>query len=170
MNKKLLLILSILMSLSLLSCAKSVAAPKGPVTPSDIIYTDLRYYFQSLGVISDNGVSFDFANGTDSYPNNDPSLQEPYFFYVTPNSYDGEGSVYVNVNNVLSQLNAALKSGNPAYGVKCSVNSYGLPSSGQGNLTVYITVSPLTIENNIPTHFNTVTLYFQYNSWEQTQQ
>ena len=168
MNKKLLLIFSILMSLSLLSCAKSVAAPKGPVTPSDITYNDLRNYFQSLGVISDNGVSFDFANGTDSYPNNAPSLQDPYFFYVTPDSYDGEGSV--NVNNVISQLNAALKSGNPSSGVKCSVNSYRLPSSGQGNLTVYITVSPLTIENNIPTHFNTVNLYFQYNSWEQTQQ
>ncbi|MEI0490354.1 hypothetical protein [Brachyspira pulli] len=168
MNKKLLLILSILMSLSLLSCAKSVAAPEGPVTPSNITYNDLRNYFKSLGVISDNGVSFDFANGNDSYPNNDPSAQDPYFFYVTPDSYDGKGSV--NVNNVISQLNAALKSGNPAYGVKCSVNSYRLHSSGQGNLTVYITVSPLTIENNIPTHFNTVNLYFQYNSWEQTQQ
>lgn len=168
MNKKLLLILSILMSLSLLSCAKSVAAPKGPVTPSNITYNDLRNYFKSLGVISDNGVSFNFANGTDNYGNNAPSVQNPYFFYVTSDSYDGEGSV--NVNNVISQLNAALKSGNPAYGVKCSVNSYRLPSLGQGNLTVYITVSPLTIENNIPTHFNTVNLYFQYNSWEQTQQ
>lgn len=170
MNKKLLLILSILMSLSLLSCAKSVAAPEGPVTPSNITYNDLRNYFKSLGVISDNGVSFNFANGNDSYPNNDPSAQDPYFFYVTPDSYDGEGTVYVNVNNVLSQLNAALKSGNPSSGVKCSVSSYRLPSSGQGNLTVYITVLPLTIENNIPALFDTVNLYFQYNSWEQTQQ
>ena len=166
MNKKLLLILSILMSLSLLSCAKSVAAPEGPVTPSDITYTDLRYYFQSLGVISDNGVSFDFANGTDSYPNNDPSLQEPYFFYVTPNSYDGEGSV--NANNVISQLNSALKSGNPSSGVKGSVRDFTIRPGSY--LRVTIELKPLTIENNVPTHLNTAILILQHPNWEQTQQ
>ena len=154
------------MSLSLLSCAKSVAAPEGPVTPSDITYTDLRYYFQSLGVISDNGVSFDFANGTDSYPNNDPSLQEPYFFYVTPNSYDGEGSV--NANNVISQLNSALKSGNPSSGVKGSVRDFTIRPGSY--LRVTIELKPLTIENNVPTHLNTAILILQHPIWEQTQQ
>ena len=166
MNKKLLLILSILMSLSLLSCAKSVAAPEGPVTPSDIIYTDLRYYFQSLGVISDNGVSFDFANGTDSYPNNDPSAQDPYFFYVTPDSYDGKGSV--NSNNVISQLNSALKSGNPSSGVKGSVRDFTIRPGSY--LTVTIELKPLTIENNVPTHLNTAILILEHPNWEQTQQ
>ena len=166
MNKKLLLILSILMGLSLLSCAKSVTAPDGPVTPSDITYNDLRNYFQSLGVISDNGISFDFANGTDSYPNNDPSLQEPYFFYVTPNSYDGEGSV--NVNNVISQLNSALKSGNPSSGVKGSVRDFTIRPGSY--LTVTIELKPLTIENNVPTHLNTAILILAHPNWEQTQQ
>ncbi len=168
MNKKLLLILSILMSLSLLSCAKSVAAPEGPVTPSNITYNDLRNYFKSLGVISDNGVSFNFANGNDSYPNNDPSAQDPYFFYVTPDSYDGEGTVYVNVNNVLSQLNAALKSGNPSSGVKGSVRDFTIRPGSY--LTVTIELKPLTIENNVPTHLNTAILILVHPNWEQTQQ
>lgn len=165
MNKKLLLILSILMSLSLLSCAKSVAAPEGPVTPSDITYTDLRYYFQSLGVISDNGVSFDFANGTDSY---EPSLQDTYFFYVMANPYDAEGSVYVNANNVISQLNSALKSGNPSSGVKGSVRDFTIRP--ESYLMVTIELKPLTIENNVPTHLNTAILILQHPNWEQTQQ
>ena len=56
MNKKLLLILSILMSLSLLtmSCAKSVAAPEVSVTGQGITTTDITTELRKIGIIYAN--------------------------------------------------------------------------------------------------------------------
>ena len=109
MNKKLLLILSILMSLSLftMSCAKSVAAPDVPVvgiTPGqELTENDLQTALRSLNPISDSGVTYNFSQGN-GFLSSDTSGSVYYFNVYDTSSYH----TGISQDIILSQLKSAL--------------------------------------------------------------
>ena len=110
MNKKLLLILSILMSLSLLtmSCAKSVAAPDTPavgVTPGQELTADqLQTALQSIQTITDSTSSTSF-NFSQSYGNTSGDDTTQYYLFSV---YGSSSHQSVSQDNVLNQLKSAL--------------------------------------------------------------
>lgn len=150
MNKKLLLILSILMSLSLLtmSCAKSVAAPdivEGTVGFEELTEGQLLSALQSIGTITDStsGVTFYFSQG---------SGYQYYGYYSF--SVNSSGA-YANANqaNILNELKRVLNEyqGDVIFTPSPSWDS-DTTSSYNRTLTVQIT----SLTHNVPSSFKTV--------------
>lgn len=149
MNKKLLLILSILMSLSLLtmSCAKSVAAPdiiEGTVGLEELTEGQLLSALQSIGTITDTtGVTFDFSQGY-------ISLSSGYYsFNVNSSGY------YTNVNqaNILNELKRVLTAyqGDVTFTPSASWDSDPTTGYSTATLTVQITSSSYNVPSNLKT-------------------
>ena len=165
MNKKLLLILSILMSLSLLtmSCAKSVAAPNTPavgVTPGQELTADqLQTALQSIQTITDNTtgsqVAFNFSQGSgyiDTVNNTDGTTTKYYLFRV-----DGSSTGYyqsVSQDNVLNQLKSALNynnNGNITFDFDYSASWDSTTDYNSRILTVNVSAPYYTIPQELKT-------------------
>lgn len=148
MNKKLLLILSILMSLSLLtmSCAKSVAAPdivEGTVGFEELTYTQLETALKEIPPITDSGVTFNFSQGY--------IYQSSGYYSFSVNS---SGFANANQANILSQLQRALNEyqGDVTFTPSPSWDSD--PTTGSYYRTLTVQIASLT--HNVPSSFKTV--------------
>ena len=150
MNKKLLLILSILMSLSLLtmSCAKSVTAPdvvEGTVGFEELTEDQLLSALQSIGTITDStsGVTFNFSQGY--------IYQSSGYYSFSVNS---SGFANANQANILSQLKSVLNAyqGDVTFTPSPSWDSD--PTTGSYYRTLTVTITSLT--HNVPSSFKTV--------------
>lgn len=160
MNKKLLLILSILMSLSLLtmSCAKSVAAPdiiEGTVGFEELTENQLLSALQSIGTITDStGVTFYFSQGSGS------QYSGYYSFSVNSSGY------YANANqaNILSQLKSVL---NAYQGDVIFTPEQNWDSDPTGYSTATLTVTITSSAYNVPSNLKTVQiqLYLMGGTW-----
>ena len=169
MNKKILLILSILMSLSLLtmSCAKSVTAPDTPTTGISVGQTldsqTLETILKRQGVISipqhssPVGASgtFDFSKGT---------LSDTSFNVYCEPSY-GYGTVYANTDYVLGELKYTFN-GESDYITFSVADSWDtIPS---GNFPAYIDVTLTFSVYTIPDSLKTITIYLSGVYWTTT--
>ena len=161
MNKKLLLILSILMSLSLLtmSCAKSVAAPdivEGTVGFEELTEGQLLSALQSIGTITDStsGVTFYFSQGSGS------QYSGYYSFSVNSSGY------YANANqaNILTELKSVL---NAYQGDVIFTPSPSWDSDPTGYSTATLTVQITSSAYNVPSNLKTVQiqLYLMGGTW-----
>lgn len=161
MNKKLLLILSILMSLSLLtmSCAKSVAAPdviEGTVGLEELTEGQLLSALQSIGTITDStsGVTFYFSQGS--------GYQSSGYYTLNVNS-----SGYANANqaNILNELKSVL---NAYQGDVIFTPSSSWDSDPTGYSTATLTVTITSLTYNVPSNLKTVKiqLYLMGGTWE----
>ncbi|MEI0699459.1 hypothetical protein R4K92_11075 [Brachyspira intermedia] len=146
MNKKLLLILSILMSLSLftMSCAKSVAAPDNPVTGivpgQEFTQYDLEQKLKTLTPISYNGeITFDFSKGTVSYYTDINGIGY-YRFSVTGES-TSVSSVAVPQDVILTQLRTRLLN----YNYNNNDNTISFTPSGNWEDTTTTTYRDLVV-------------------------
>lgn len=146
MNKKLLLILSILMSLSLLtmSCAKSVTAPdvvEGTVGLEELTEAQLLSALQSIGTITDStsGVTFDFSQGSGT----------TYFYVYSSGAYANASQA-----NILNELKRVLNEyqGDVIFNPSPSWDSD--PTTTYGTATLTVTITSLT--HNVPSSFKTV--------------
>ena len=167
MNKKLLLILSILMSLSLLtmSCAKSVAAPDTPTTGISVGQTldskTLEAILKRQGVISipkytqfgGNSGTFDFSQGT---------LSDTSFIVSCTPDGSSYGTVYANTDYVLGELKYTFngESGYITFSVADSWDT--IPS---GNFPAYIDVTLTSSAYTIPDSLKTITIYLSGVNW-----
>ena len=155
MNKKLLLILSILMSLSLLtmSCAKSVAAPdivEGTVGFEELTEGQLLSALQSIGTITDTtGVTFDFSQSTLSPSYDDVTGLTYYTLWVDSYNYTQQ----ISQNNILTQLKRVLTEykGDVTFTPSASWDS---DTTSSYNRTLTVTITSLTY--NVPSDFKTV--------------
>lgn len=157
MNKKLLLILSILMSLSLLtmSCAKSVTAPdvvEGTVGLEELTEGQLLSALQSIGTITDStsGVTFDFSQSTLSPSYDDVTGLTYYTLWVNSYNYNQQ----ISQNNILTQLKRVLTEykGDVTFTPSPSWDSD--PTTGSYYRTLTVTITSLTY--NVPSDFKTV--------------
>lgn len=156
MNKKLLLILSILMSLSLLtmSCAKSVAAPEdiveGTVGFEYLTDAQLQRALQSIPPITDSGVTFDFSQSTLSPSYDDVTGLTYYTLWV--NSYNSQ---QISKNNILTQLKRVLTEykGDVIFTPSPSWDS---TPSGSYSSSAILTVNVKSSSYNIPSDLRTV--------------
>ena len=149
MNKKLLLILSILMSLSLLtmSCAKSVTSPdivEGTVGFEELTEAQLLSALQSIGTITDStsGVTFYFSQGLGS------QYSGYYSFSVNSSGYASASQA-----NILSQLQRALTEykGDVIFTPEQNWDSTPSGSYSSAILTVNVTSSSYNIPSNLRT-------------------
>ena len=147
MNKKLLLILSILMSLSLLtmSCAKSVTAPdkvEGTVGFEELTEGQLLSALQSIGTITDSGITFYFSQG---------SVSQYYGYYSF--SVNSSGYASVSQANILSQLQRALTEykGDVIFTPEQNWDSTPSGYYSSAILTVNVTSSSYNIPSNLRT-------------------
>ncbi|PCG21130.1 hypothetical protein [Brachyspira sp. G79] len=161
MNKKLLLILSILMSLSLLtmSCAKSVAAPdiiEGTAGLEELTDAQLRTTLQKIPTITDStsGVTFNFSQGS-GYPSSGY-----YSFNVT------SSGAFANANqaNILNELKRVL---NEYQGDVIFTPAQNWDSTGSYSSAI-LTVNVTSSSYNVPSNFKTVKidLYLMGGSWQ----
>lgn len=148
MNKKLLLILSILMSLSLLtmSCAKSVTAPdviEGTAGLEELTEDQLLIALQSIQTITDSGVTFDFSQGSAGYQ---------YPGYYTFSVYSS-GFANANQANILSQLKSVLNAyqGDVIFTPEQNWDSTPSGSYSSAILIVNVTSSSYNIPSNLKT-------------------
>ena len=170
MNKKLLLILSILMSLSLLtmSCAKSVTAPDTPTTGISVGQTldsqTLDTILKRQGVISipkytqfgGNSGTFDFSKGTLSGTS--------FSVSCTPDT-SSYGTVYANTDYVLGELKYTFN-GESDYITFSVADSWDtIPS---GNFPAYIDVTLTSSVYTIPDSLKTITIYLSGVYWTTT--
>ena len=154
MNKKLLLILSILMSLSLLtmSCAKSVTAPgevEGTAGFEYLTEVQLETALKEIPPITDNGVTFNFSQSTLSPSYDDVTGLTYYTLWV--NSYNSQ---QISQNNILTQLKRVLTEykGDVTFTPSPSWDSDTTTGSYYRTLTVTIT----SLTHNVPSSFKTV--------------
>ena len=168
MNKKILLILSILMSLSLLtmSCAKSVTAPDTPTTGISVGQTldskTLEDILKKQGVISippytqsggDSG-TFDFSKGR--------LTGTSFSVYCQPQPSSGYGTVYANTDYVLGELKYTFN-GESDYITFSVADSWDtIPS---GNFPAYIDVTLTSSAYTIPDSLKTITIYLSGVNW-----
>ena len=162
MNKKLLLILSILMSLSLLtmSCAKSVTAPdvvEGTVGFEELTEDQLLSALQSIGTITDStsGVTFNFSQGY--------IYQSSGYYSFSVNS---SGFANANQANILSQLKSVLNAyqGDVIFTPSPSWDSTPSGSYSSAILTVNVTSSSYNIPSNLRTV--KIELYLMGGTWQ----
>ena len=164
MNKKLLLILSILMSLSLLtmSCAKSVAAPdvvEGTAGLEELTSTQLEAALKKIPAIADNGVIFSFSQRGSS---TDFPVSGYYTFRV--NSIGSPANV--NQANILNELKRVLT----AYqGDVIFTPEPNWDSDPTGYSTATLTVTITSSAYNVPSNLKTVKIDLYLNngySWQ----
>lgn len=156
MNKKLLLILSILMSLSLftMSCAKSVTAPEdiveGTVGFEELTYTQLETALKEIPPITDSGVTFNFSQSTLSYSYDDVTGLTYYILWVDSDNYTQQ----ISQNNILTQLKRALTEykGDVTFTPSPSWDSD--PTTGSYYRTLTVTITSLT--HNVPQNLQTL--------------
>ena len=150
MNKKLLLILSILMSLSMftMSCAKSVTAPdvvEGTVGFEELTEAQLLSALQSIGTITDStsGVTFYFSQGL--------GYQYSGYYSFSVNS---SGYASASQANILNELKRVLNEyqGDVIFNPSPSWDSD--PTTTYGTATLTVTITSLT--HNVPSSFKTV--------------
>lgn len=156
MNKKLLLILSILMSLSLLtmSCAKSVTSPdivEGTAGFEYLTEAQLETALKEIPPITDNGVTFNFSQSTLSPSYDD--VTGPTYYTLWVNSYNY--TQQISQNNILTQLKRVLTEykGDVIFTPNQNWDSVPTTSTyGTATLTVQIT----SLTHNVPSSFKTV--------------
>ena len=108
MNKKLLLILSILMSLSMftMSCAKSVTAPENAAADTQLGISQVGLSINTYGgIIKDGDVEIDLKT-VSYYPSDNDS---PITLEYTPTATAAQPVVF-NQNNILNAIAASLQS------------------------------------------------------------
>ncbi|MEI0608017.1 hypothetical protein R4K48_13795 [Brachyspira pulli] len=161
MNKKLLLILSILMSLSLftMSCAKSVTAPDNPTGIAgldDLTEKQLETALKAVEPITTTGgVTFDFSTGIFANPNNS------YNFSI--NSTGAYQNVsQAEVLNLLLQKLSAYK-GEVSFNVPTGAWNGDPTGSNSATLTVSVSSSNYNIPDTLQSI--TITLYLM-GTWE----
>ncbi|WP_300757035.1 hypothetical protein [uncultured Brachyspira sp.] len=154
MNKKLLLILSILMSLSLLtmSCAKSVVAPDevyGTAGFEDLTEAQLETALKEIPPITDNGAAFDFSQSTLSPSYDDVTGPTYYTLWVNSGNYNQK----ISQNNILTQLKRVLTEYKGDVTFTPNQNWDSVPTTyGTATLTVQIT----SLTHNVPQELQTL--------------
>ena len=157
MNKKLLLILSILMSLSLLtmSCAKSVAAPEdiveGTVGFEDLTEAQLETALKEIPPITDNGVTFNFSQSILSPSYDDVTGPTYYILWVNSDNYTQQ----ISQNNILTQLKRALTEYKGDVIFTPEQNWDSTPSGSYSSPAI-LTVNVKSSSYNIPSDLRTV--------------
>ena len=174
MNKKLLLILSILMSLSLLtmSCAKSVAAPdivEGTVGLEDLNSTDAENYInnalRTIPIISGSNYSFDFSTAYLYFQYDGLGYRVIIYDYT----YNSQPTT-IDKNEVLNKLISAL---NNVVSTDSKVNLKFTPESNwdagySDTKYSYLNVKISSSTHNIPIELQTIIigLYLGNNTWQ----
>lgn len=156
MNKKLLLILSILMSLSLLtmSCAKSVTSPdevEGTAGFEDLTEAQLQSALQSIRFATDEGVIFDFSQG---YGSTTSDINTDFRYYLFQVGHDGSYNPQINSANLLTKLINALSAykGDVTFTPNQNWDSVPTGYSAAATLTVQIT----SLTHNVPQNLQTL--------------
>lgn len=155
MNKKLLLILSILMGLSLLSCAKSVTAPDNSSgTPGqELTRTQIEQAFKKLPpihiqAISPSGdyVHFDFSQGDFLGISYSPNCD----YNITSNP------MYVDQNKILEELknNLTYTTGDINF---IPNDNWESTSTGYGVRELTVTISSVLF--TVPKDYKTITIW-----------
>lgn len=156
MNKKLLLILSILMSLSLLtmSCAKSVTAPdevEGTAGFEDLTEAQLQSALQSMRFTTDEGVIFDFSQGYGYTISDD--INTDFRYYLFHVGHDGSYNPQINSANLLTKLINALSAYKGDVTFTPNQNWDSVPTRySAATLTVQIT----SLTHNVPQELQTL--------------
>lgn len=154
MNKKLLLIFSILLiSLSLFSCAKSVAAPDTLEQMSTITLADELRTIKGVED-SNNNTVFDFSTGRLDY-----NTQNPWVFTV-------ETSGNANLNTILTSLKNALSAHNDNIGmIFTPEENWDFTDYTTADLIVHVD----SYTHIIPENFEgkTIKIHLKANSWVQ---
>ncbi|OEJ13819.1 hypothetical protein BFL38_03470 [Brachyspira hampsonii] len=171
-DKKLLLILSILMSLSLftMSCAKSVAAPDnitgisgGEVLTKEQAKVKINSALNSLGNISDDTLKtgyFDFSSGSLGFNGN----QNPYVFYLDFRQTSGN-TPYVSQAEILNNIKTALQSYNGEVILTPDANWFSTPANiTYGDYVLGVSISSLNY--NLPDTIKYIHIYLYANYWQ----
>ena len=171
MNKKLLLILSILMSLSLftMSCAKSVTAPDnitgisgGEVLTEEQAKLKINSALNSLGNISDDTLKtgyFNFSGGSLTFDN-----QNRYLFYLNFNQ-TGPNTPYVKQAEILNNLKTALQSYNGEVIFTPDANWSSSPANTTyGDYVLRVSISSLRY--NLPNTIKYIYIHLYANYWQ----
>ncbi|AEM20977.1 hypothetical protein Bint_0343 [Brachyspira intermedia PWS/A] len=171
MNKKLLLILSILMSLSLftMSCAKSVAAPDsitgivgGEVLTEEQAKVKINSALNSLGKIYDDTLKtgyFNFSVGSLTFDGN-----RRYVFFLNFNQ-TGVDTPYVKEAEILNNLKTALQSYNGEVIFTPDANWISSPDNITSGYYI-LRVSISSLNYNLPNTIKYIYIYLYANFWQ----